>query len=370
METGTADIASVVIDNGSGFCKAGVAGEEVPKSVFRTVVGQAKGIMIGGMKEYFIGEETKGKNATLALIYPIENGLITNWAHIEKIWNHCYYDELKIAPEDQPCFLTAAPLTPKADKEKMAEIIFEKFNVPQFYIGNQAVLSLYASGRTTGLVLACGDHVSYAAPVSEGNPLDQATQSIKLAGRDLTEYFLKVIQDTDCNLPTFTIREAAQDLKEKSSLVALEYDPSKKEASQDYDYQLPDGKSITVGSQRLTGPEILFNPKLISKDGPGIHELAVDSIMKCDVDLRGELYQNICLAGGTAMITRLPERLTKEITSLAPSDMKVQVVAPAERRFSSWIGASILSKLSTWQTKWIDREEYEEVGPSIVHKKC
>jgi len=124
-------------------------------------------------------------------------------------------------------------------------------------------------------------------------------------------------------------------------------------------YELPDGQVITIGNQRFRCPEALFKPMLIGKEMPGFHEITYQSILKCDVDIRKDLYSNIVMSGGTTMFPSIPERLSKEVTALAPSTMKVKVVAPQERKFLVWIGGSILSSLSTFQTMWITKAEYQ-----------
>jgi len=135
-------------------------------------------------------------------------------------------------------------------------------------------------------------------------------------------------------------------------------------------YELPDGNVFELGNQRFRCPEALFNPSMIGKEYKGIHELTYQSIMKCEIDVRKELYANIVMSGGTTMYEGIDTRLAQEVSNLAPSAMKVRVVAPPERKFSVWIGGSLLSSLSTFQTMWITRAEYEEAGPSIVHRKC
>jgi len=195
-----------------------------------------------------------------------------------------------------------------------------------------------------------------------------------LAGRDITDYLVKLMTETGASFSSSAEREIVRDMKEKTCFAALDFDQAKKEAEQssthDIVYELPDGSTVTIGSQRFRAPEALFQPSLLGKEFPGIHELVFDSIKKCDVDVRRDLYQNICLSGGTTMTSGLPERLNKELVSLAPSAIKIKVVAPAERKYSVWIGGSILSSLSTFQSSWISKSEYDEAGPSIVHRKC
>ena len=133
---------------------------------------------------------------------------------------------------------------------------------------------------------------------------------------------------------------------------------------------LPDGKELTIGDLLIKTPECLFKPKMLGMDIPGVHELIYQSIQKADLDLRRELYQSIYLSGGTTMFPGISERMSKEITALAPASIKVKIVAPPERKYSVWIGGSILASLSTFQSMWISKEEYDESGPSIVHRKC
>lgn len=214
--------------------------------------------------------------------------------------------------------MTEAPLNPKENREKITEVLFETFNVPAFYLSISSVLALYASGRTTGTIVESGDGVTHTVPIYEGYALPHAIQMVDLAGRDLTDYMMKLLSERGYQFSTAAEREIVRDIKEQLCFVATEYDDILRQSQErkDYDktYELPDKNLLTVNIERFKCAEAMFKPSFVDKnDISGIHETTFQSIMRCDVDIRPDLYANIVLSGGNTLFKSMEDRLQKEI---------------------------------------------------------
>ncbi|KAM9995487.1 hypothetical protein ACTFIY_001672 [Dictyostelium cf. discoideum] len=360
------NLQTIVIDNGSFTCRAGFPGD-MPSVEFPSIVGIDQ-------KDSYVGNEAQSKRGILDLKYPIERGIITDWDDMEKIWHHTFYNELGVAPEEYSVVLTESPFNPEPNREKMTQIMFETFNTPAMNVSNQAVLSIFDSSRVTGIVLDIGDSVSYVVPVYEGFAFTHAASSLGFAGHDLTDNMSELLTQGGYSFTETVEKEIARDIKEKLSYVSLDFlvDLEIAESSSELDksYELPDGQVITISSKQLFGcPEALFHPYVLGNDSNlnGIHKAIYNSIMNCHDDIHNELYDNVVLSGGSTMFPGIADRLANELAELEPTK-RIEVLALPERKYSSWIGGSVLALLPTFSEMCITKEEYEEYGPSTVHR--
>jgi len=369
---------TVIIDSGSSVTKVGFAGDDAPSSVFPSIIGRPRRIIESALpqpqKDSYVGYEAESHRDVLTMYNPINKGIIINWNNAEKIWYHSFYNVLHVAPEEHPVVLSEVPLNPKDNREKMTEIMFETFNTPAMYLAMQPLLSLYASRNPTGIVLQSGDDVTFVVPIHENHPVTDCIFRMELGGRDLTNYFAKLLGERGYSFTTHKELDIVRDMKEKLCYVADDFDDEteKAESSSEFkrNYELPDGKVISICKERFGCPEALFQPAFLDMEESGIHEMIFNSIVKCDVHIRKGLFGNIVLAGGNTMFDGIVGRLEKEMNMLAPPTMRFKVVAPPDRKYSAWIGGSILSSLPTFPEMCISKDEYDESGPALVNSKC
>lgn len=369
----------VIIDNGTGIMKAGFAGADKPRVIFRSYVGRTKHerVMAGSGaldgSDIFVGTKVDEHRGAFILSYPMENGIINNWDDMERIWDHIYTKEnLNVKSEEHVVLLTESPLNPYSNREKAAEYFFERFNAPGMFCAPQAILSLYSSGRTTGVVLDSGEGVTHAVPVYEGFALKHAITRMDIAGRDVTSNLQLLLRRAGHTMTTSAEFEIVRHMKEQTCYVA--FNPQKEEENKSIpkrQYQLPDGSVVDLGVEAFRAPEILFQPDLIGSESRGVHDCLVKSIMKSDMDLRRELLSQIVLAGGSTLFQGFGDRLLNEVRKhpQLPKDTKIRIAAPPERLYSAWIGGSVLASLSSFKSMWVSKKEYQENGSGSLFSR-
>ncbi|KAK7089297.1 actin-2-like [Littorina saxatilis] len=373
----------VVIDNGSGVCRAGFAGDDCPSVVLSSVVGypKHKGVMLGmAQNDSYVGKDAQERRGILDLNYPMDRGIITDWDDMEKIWHHVFFNELRRDPKESHVLLSEPMLNPRNHREKLCEVMFETFQTPEFFVEIQPVLALHGKGTGTGTVVVSGEGLTQILPIFESCVISEAAMRLDLAGKDLTEHMMQLLTLRGYRFNTSADREALRDMKETHCYVAADFDkevlssrtsaPSLEPVSSSFGervYHLPDGQEVTIRDERFQCPEALFRPWLLGKDCPGLHEAIYSSIMKSPIDTRRNLFAYIILSGGNTLFPGIAQRMMSEIRSLAPEVKRtVRVTESKDRADFVWIGGSILGSLSTFVGMSLTKAVYEDVGLSAL----
>jgi len=419
------------MDNGTGCSKLGFAGNDSPSFVFPTAIA-TKGAAAGGNRpavankpsflgggggagagnlsakrgtedlDFFIGDEAIAASQTgngYGLHYPIRHGQIENWDHMERFWSNSIFKYLRVEPEDHYFLLTEPPLNPPENRENTAEIMFESFNCAGLYIAVQAVLALAASWTSskvqdrslTGTVIDSGEGVTHVIPVAEGYVIGSSIKSIPIAGRDITYFVQSLLRERgepDSSLKT------AERIKEEFCYVCPDivkefarFDREPAERYAKYDARLPNGKTVVVdvGPERFLAPEIFFNPEIYSSDFLTPLPNIVDTVIQSSpIDVRRGLYKNIVLSGGSTLYSQFGRRLQRDIRHLVDAriaasevragnaaksgGLEVQVITHKRQRHGPWFGGSLLGQTPEFRTYCYTKQDYEEVGPSIVRR--
>lgn len=369
----------IVIDNGTATIKAGFAGGSKPKVTIGNKVGRAKHmrIMPGGALEQegpsslYVGRKLDEHRGAFRLEYPMDKGCVSDgsWDAMERVWEHVYSKEnLNAKVDEHPVLMTEAPLNPRQNREKASEIFFETFRAPAMFFSPQAVLSLYASGRTTGVVIDVGEGLTHVVPVYEGFALPHSVMRSDVAGRDVTNHLQLLLRRSGLTFTTTSESDLVKSMKEESCYVA--FNPTKEEDTiKPAKYQLPDGRAVELGSERFRAPEVLFRPDSIGSEESSVSDALVDSVMKSDIDLRHTLFEQVVLAGGSTLFPGFGDRFLHEVRQKAPERTRIRISAPPDRIDSAWSGGSILASLSTFKNMWVSKGDYDEHGANIVHRR-
>eukprot|EP01101_Sappina_pedata_P013429 TRINITY_DN9694_c0_g1_i1.p1 TRINITY_DN9694_c0_g1~~TRINITY_DN9694_c0_g1_i1.p1 ORF type:complete len:376 (+),score=112.92 TRINITY_DN9694_c0_g1_i1:83-1210(+) len=365
---------AVVIDNGSGLLKAGFSGEDGPRSVIPNMQGsrlkgQGVGLCFAAGKDSYIGRDAQERRHILKLKYPIENGTIVDFDAMTDIWNYVYEFELRHDTDRSPVLITEVINTPRKNREFIAQVMFETFAVPALYVATQTV-GLYASGRTSGIVVSCGEGVTFVTATFDGYPIASANVRSNIAGAEITNFLGTTLSDRGHYLTTSAEREIVRDIKEDLCYVSLNYERDVRIADKmpklfEKNYILPDGQALKIGAERFMCPEALFNPNILAEENSGVHHLVYKAISECGIDTRKVLWENIVVTGGCSLLPNFAERLRRELIELVPATINPKVFAPPERKYSMWIGGSRLASLPSFRKSWVNQDDYFEDSSSV-----
>ncbi|KAK0047725.1 actin-85C-like isoform X1 [Biomphalaria pfeifferi] len=368
------DFPAIVIDNGSSTCRAGLAGEDIPSCIFSSLVGKRKNLL--GEDEFYVGGALQENRELMALTFPIENGIVVNWEDMMKVWDYVFYSKLSVLTEEHPILISEPPLNPRGNREKMAQVMFETYKTPAFFLAYQPLMSLFGSFQNEGIVVTVGDSVTHVVPFTENLSQNHVARRLDFAGRDLTRYLQQLLFKSNYSFTSSHELELVREVKESLCFVAKDRYHLKQLASATESkcaaaYTLPDGAKVQMDSERYLCPELLFEPDNDFHRGKSIPKLIESTINEVDISCRRNMYSCVIISGGSTFFPGFTQRLHKELLSLSPPGVHhVRICAKPERQHLEWIGGSVIASLSSFNTSWISKELYEEYGPSIVCREC
>ena len=383
----------IIIDIGSGIIKAGISGQESPKTIFPNYIGEPKYSKVlrsfsksnQEMKEQYIGKDCSKYLGILKLRYPVKNGIFENEQDILTVFKYIYQN-LEINNEEireHPILITEPLLNPYSNREKIASALFENLSAPAIFFASQPILSLFSTSNTSGVILESGEGVTQSCVVYEGYSIPNSYIRNNYGGRDVTDYFQTLLKKQGYSFSTTSEFEIVKKIKEEicftvvgsssnnplSNISNLELGNKNKSESSNT-YNLPDGNAIKIGEEKSLAPEILFNPSIIGSEHSSFQEMIVTSINKVDIDLRKNLFNNILISGGNTLFKGIQEKFHTEIKYLSPKNMKVRIHSPGNRLLSCWTGGNVISTLEIFKKMWVTKDDWGEKGnKSIIHIK-
>ncbi|KAG9409778.1 hypothetical protein AC1031_020089 [Aphanomyces cochlioides] len=387
------DLGAIVLDNGSGSIKVGFSGEDTPRGIVSSMYGVNRQ-PDGSKRDSYVGKACHAaalSRDALDIVEPNQRGAIVDWDAMEKVWDYTLEHEMRMNPDtlNMPILYTSSTSTSSAainkqQLQRTAQLMFETYKATAFYTMQPSVLSLFASGRTRGLVLESGHGSSHAVPIFEGYALPHATLHLDVGGMDITKHLELLLTKHGHALKTFS-QNLFADMKESvCSTLSLHGDKQQQQRHVDAKaFELPDGTVVSIhGDCRTKATDVLFDPNLLPDDHPAkqaksLPDLACQAVSMCDKELQKDLRAAVVLAGGTTMIPGLSQRLHEELTKQLDEPLRIvpdyttrERGYNTHRKIAAWIGGSMFASLPTFQDMQITRQEWEENQESILERKC
>ncbi|GAA5983588.1 hypothetical protein JCM5350_004876 [Sporobolomyces pararoseus] len=435
VQYGGDEVGALVLDIGSGTVRAGYAGEDTPKTLFPTAYSTVPSSDPSQPPTHVHGVAAHLYRPHSTIQSFVSDGIVTDWNAAERALDHAFSDRMRLKSlEEYPLLVTEASWNTKENREKMCEIAFEKWDTPAYYAVDKAVMSSFASGKGSALIIDVGEDLMSVIPIYDGFVLRKAIQKQAVGGSLISEVLLHQLQSqnipvtprylvktkeavgpdqpsnaslreerlpnpsdpTAATTPSYHRSQELRVMHEMKETVCEVLTPTWDDAAAQSKpprpFEFPDGYNSPFSTLRLTAPEILFNPSrflpqefttrpappslsTIASHPPSallpLQQLIRNSLQQIDPDLQATLLGNIVVTGGTTLLPGFVERLQNEIGVVAPG-FKCKIHAPAnssERTHSSWLGGSILASLGTFHQLWIGKDEYQEVGKSVVNRR-
>ena len=360
----------LIVDCGSGYCKAGYSGYIEPTVTLPTAVWHPKSnnmITKDDKSNLLFGKQAlEAENGVL--IHPIQKTKIIEWDDFELYLDNLFTNELKIKPEEYGIFMTEPPLTLKSSRERLTEILFEKFNTPFIFITNGAVLSSYGAFKYSGFVLDCGYDSSTIVPISNGYPYSSCIQTIDVGGKDVSEFLIKLLVKKGYDEKK--IKKYIKEIKENCCYIENDNNKNNKKIKK---FNLPDGTEIELDKERILSTEVLFHPEMINKTVGGVANTFCSSVSAID-HLTKKKFEgnNLIIAGGSTLLDGFSDRLKVEIGRYYGGKYKdrMDIINIKERNNLQWIGASTYSLMQIFKGLCTSKDEYNSFGAAAVHNKC
>ncbi|XP_072937718.1 actin-like protein 6A [Epargyreus clarus] len=421
MLYGGDEIGALVFDPGHHSLRVGYAQEDTPKADIPAVIGVGpathipdaeekvpdgnvtqSGAKTGGDLRYYIDvTEIHVPRPHMEIQTYMKDGQVDNWDLFEKMLDYCYSKVIRSPSEHHPALFTEAVWTSRSAREKLAELLFEKYQAPAFFLVKNAVLAAFANGKSTALVLDAGASQTSAVPVIDGYALASAAVRSPIGGDHLAAQAKHMLNSLHIQmLPVYSIQSKEVIRERERARYTLKtlpaglthswqqymlkrqyedfvhcvaqisespYDERTVAAVPGVHYEFPGGYHQDFGPERFKLTECLFEQTL------GAPHLACAAVGACDADARPALWGCVVACGGAAAAGGWLERVARELAARAPSSHRIKThapPAPAERRFAAWIGGSILASIGSFQQMWISSQEYGEGGKGQLERKC
>ncbi|KAG0679854.1 hypothetical protein C6P40_002970 [Pichia californica] len=370
----------IVLDNGSGTIRCGFSTDEAPRVNYSNILGRPKYYKIDylpsdiNIDDTFVGNHAQLNRGLLKLTYPIEHGTIKDWNSLELIWQQVLLHDLidnntnnEISLKEHTMLITEHPFSERRQREKIGELLFETFGLGAINIAIPSVLSLYSTGRTTGVSIDIGDGVCCVAPIFEGFTLPGSIKRINIGGRDITKQLQIELMKDGYSFNSSSEFEIVRNMKERLGFIKQKNDLNEYNKDNDFEkFQLPDGKSLKVRKQSLNKScEILFKPEIYGFEYDKFPNIISDSINSTDMELRGKFFENIILSGGCTMIKNFGSRILNDLRNI-DQEIKLKIYSSPERKNNTFMGGSILSSLSTFNNIVISKKQFME-NPECIH---